>query len=1003
MKETIQEEEEQPTVLAFDPNQDKFIFGAEALGYKIEGKTNIYNFKKRVGETSIEIEKKYDLWYVKKEGEPVTQSIEDVLEKYFSLINPAENMPICWLIGEPVANENEQWRKRYRGRIKTALGKIGQSEIHFVEEPSAVYEYYLTQNLVDDEKQLIMILDVGGSTFNCTLIDQKDGHENCTVRCADSTFFGGSDLDELLFHEALKDEPSIEKIPSDFFKKKDIDPNILLLKSRLETIKICLSQEHAKKINEPKILEIPPGAINNNHINLYVSAKHLIKAVEKAWDDKWHHLILSVIEKYKKISPNQEPKIKTILMSGGSSNLPLMKEQANKSLTTYVVKSPNFPVIENKEKAVSYGIKALCEKKARDLRGELVNELKTYYKGSLYIGFRRNPKENWNFPKIDGKKNKGQLINDLIDAENGYEPIEVQIPFKVNGNFLIGLFSENPEENINSQLNINDEKITVTSQGILSKCNFNIKITENNQIEITLTLRTKKKNSDNITFIKGPYRLDNFHVIDGLSYIGLDFGHSNTYLSKIFKPYEESSNSYIPSFTIQQKARNQLNTLKRKKDKIISGLSDPSKNLLDYSLSKIDEICYQSTKLEKILIDPPEAISVNSTEKNKIQKESLKETYQAIFDKEDGIHFYKNININLLQYIYAIHKKFGHRWIDDAGSNRRLNVSPSKKIKTPNGVELELSMKELVKIYKERNINIDDPIYAACIFHVALEMIHPFSDGNGRTGRIILDAMCLLANYPPVQISSNSREEYIDCLENAGNGDITKFVLFIIKYLDQALDNFNTETSNVSKNKLLQDKENNSYQSLLDKIRSGEDVLKNTLHDKQKIFNSFIENEYFQCLDTLDLFQTEISKRIGEVNEIKKQSNIPIDYKCTYFDTLSLESYKRFKQGFEKQINFRHLILDRESKLNYLEKDRRKYHFICESDSNNSQIYLRLMFEDINNADLVSPTNTNIVLRTILLCENKDQIELSDGTRLSMNHGIHLFFATIEEDNEFNV
>lgn len=55
------------------------------------------------------------------------------------------------------------------------------------------------------------------------------------------------------------------------------------------------------------------------------------------------------------------------------------------------------------------------------------------------------------------------------------------------------------------------------------------------------------------------------------------------------------------------------------------------------------------------------------------------------------------------------------------------------------------------------------------------------------------------------------------------------------------------------------------------------------------------------------------------------------------------------------------------------------------------------MFEDINNADLVSPTNTNIVLRTILLCENKDQIELSDGTRLSMNHGIHLFSPRLKK------
>lgn len=50
-------------------------------------------------------------------------------------------------------------------------------------------------------------------------------------------------------------------------------------------------------------------------------------------------------------------------------------------------------------------------------------------------------------------------------------------------------------------------------------------------------------------------------------------------------------------------------------------------------------------------------------------------------------------------------------------------------------------------------------------FHCYFESIHPFSDGNGRLGRWLLNYLLVLNNHPPVVIRSSNRNRYYTCLE----------------------------------------------------------------------------------------------------------------------------------------------------------------------------------------------------------------------------------------------
>lgn len=54
---------------------------------------------------------------------------------------------------------------------------------------------------------------------------------------------------------------------------------------------------------------------------------------------------------------------------------------------------------------------------------------------------------------------------------------------------------------------------------------------------------------------------------------------------------------------------------------------------------------------------------------------------------------------------------------------------------------------------------------AATYFHAKFENIHPFADGNGRTGRLAMNYLLVLNGHPPVIIHEEDRKAYYDALE----------------------------------------------------------------------------------------------------------------------------------------------------------------------------------------------------------------------------------------------
>lgn len=129
---------------------------------------------------------------------------------------------------------------------------------------------------------------------------------------------------------------------------------------------------------------------------------------------------------------------------------------------------------------------------------------------------------------------------------------------------------------------------------------------------------------------------------------------------------------------------------------------------------------------------------------------------------------------------------------------KRPNVVGKDNMETSKPEEVKEKMTELLSWYN--NISKKD-INTMAIFHEKYEKIHPFQDGNGRTGRIILFKECLKNNIIPPILQDKNKIEYYRALEEAHNGNINLLKNYIIKEQEnykQNLIKFSIDPNNIN-------------------------------------------------------------------------------------------------------------------------------------------------------------------------------------------------------------
>ncbi len=170
-------------------------------------------------------------------------------------------------------------------------------------------------------------------------------------------------------------------------------------------------------------------------------------------------------------------------------------------------------------------------------------------------------------------------------------------------------------------------------------------------------------------------------------------------------------------------------------------------------------------------------------EKKAVKGKDLREIYETLNTREAmELVFNKQFAVNE-QDIIKLHNILVKDTGVAAGYKQFPNFLVGRDVETTPPEKIQEAMKNLIAWYNNtKNLH---PLQKAAIFHAKFEKIHPFEDGNGRTGRLLINIILLNHNYPPLIIRKTQRLSYFSALEAFDKNHEDKLFRFVIeKYKD---------------------------------------------------------------------------------------------------------------------------------------------------------------------------------------------------------------------------
>lgn len=176
-------------------------------------------------------------------------------------------------------------------------------------------------------------------------------------------------------------------------------------------------------------------------------------------------------------------------------------------------------------------------------------------------------------------------------------------------------------------------------------------------------------------------------------------------------------------------------------------------------------------------------------EKNKWSEDSSKEDIAETYGVAEAINFIRKSKIHLtVDFVRKIHEIVFKNSKSFAGELRKRGeevvvMDGAGKVIHEGAPQSRVSylLKELVSWYNKNKDKYPALILGAVV-HNQFENIHPFADGNGRVGRILLNNILIKNSLPPVNIDlSNRKEYYISLQEYQKKGNLKPTIDLLIK------------------------------------------------------------------------------------------------------------------------------------------------------------------------------------------------------------------------------
>lgn len=301
--------------------------------------------------------------------------------------------------------------------------------------------------------------------------------------------------------------------------------------------------------------------------------------------------------------------------------------------------------------------------------------------------------------------------------------------------------------------------------------NFNKNIKKFNLVVTNLFVRKKKIKGREYYYIVKSTRLNKNKWKKIEHYIGL-----NPPSKKDLEKYEMEFDS-IKEFLLSKNTELEriralyLNKLKKSTKDELMKIENDILIRFTYDTNRIEgsTLTYKDTKM--LLQD-----GISPKEK------PIRDIKEAENHKKAFVYMKNNIPIGITkELILTLHKLLKENVTEDAGIFRDAQVRVGELI--PIKAEMvDTEIKNLILWYGKNKAM--HPLELASVFHCIFERIHPFFDGNGRVGRLLLNFILLKTSYPIVIIQNKNKRRYYNALNRADNGNY----LYMVKYLFSELE-----------------------------------------------------------------------------------------------------------------------------------------------------------------------------------------------------------------------
>lgn len=234
-------------------------------------------------------------------------------------------------------------------------------------------------------------------------------------------------------------------------------------------------------------------------------------------------------------------------------------------------------------------------------------------------------------------------------------------------------------------------------------------------------------------------------------------------IDRLFDFYVSGKSAIIQSELEIKKSNLFLQTKKRK---------DIVKKILarkDLKEQFVLSLTYNSNKIEGSTMTEADTFAVlfdDATVPQKTLTEQLEaKNHQSALEYVFGLFLQKGKIKITKDLILRLHEILMNGILDNAGMYRNHPVRiVGSYVPTSSPKNIAQKMQEFVKYV---NSSQKDTFSHVASAHAQFEQIHPFSDGNGRIGRIIIHIMAMNKNLPPVLVENTRKRIYYKYLQKA--------------------------------------------------------------------------------------------------------------------------------------------------------------------------------------------------------------------------------------------